>query len=59
MVLNLFIAVVVSAMESEVVADLRAEEAEAHTEEQIANAQILAGVRALRAELDHMRSGTP
>ena len=55
MVLNLFIAVVVSAMEGQVMA----EAAEQHEEEQIANKQILAEIRELRAELAALRSGTP
>lgn len=53
MVLNLFIAVVVSAMESE----FRAEEAEHAAEEQIVNREILDEVRALRAELAELRDG--
>jgi voltage-gated sodium channel len=57
MVLNLFIAVVVSAMEREVVAEVRAEEAEHAAEEQIANREILAELRALRAELAALRGG--
>jgi voltage-gated sodium channel len=53
MVLNLFIAVVVSAMEGQVAAEV----AEQHEEEQIANAHILAEIRELRAELAALRAG--
>ncbi|WP_308259489.1 ion transporter [Pseudonocardia sp. H11422] len=56
MVLNLFIAVVVSAMEQEVLAEVRAEEAEHAAEEQIANREILAEIRELRAELAALRT---
>jgi voltage-gated sodium channel len=55
-VLNLFIAVVVSAMEREVVAEVRAEEAEHAAEEQIANREILAEIRELRAEIAQLRT---
>ena len=55
-VLNLFIAVVVSAMEGQVAAEVRAEEAEHAEEEQIANRQILMEIRALRAELADARA---
>jgi voltage-gated sodium channel len=55
MVLNLFIAVVVSAMESQVMAEARAEEAEHAADEQIANRMILDEVRELRAELAELR----
>jgi voltage-gated sodium channel len=55
MVLNLFIAVVVSAMEGQVMAEVRAEEAEHAADEQIANRMILEEIKALRAELDAMR----
>ncbi len=58
-VLNLFIAVVVSAMESEVMAEVMAEEAEHAAEEQVANKQILAELRALRAELVAARATDP
>lgn len=51
MVLNLFIAVVVSAMEGEVMA----EQAENAAEEQIANREILAELRELRAEVAALR----
>ncbi len=56
-VLNLFIAVVVSAMENEVVAEVRAEEAEHAAEEQVANKAILEEIRGLRAELAAVRAG--
>ena len=49
MVLNLFIAVVVSAMERQVVAEARAEEVEHAADEQIANQMILEEIKALRA----------
>lgn len=55
MVLNLFIAVVVSAMEGEISAEISAEMEEQHSEEQVANRQILAELRALRAELAALR----
>ncbi|MGQ0576820.1 MAG: ion transporter [Pseudonocardia sp.] len=55
MVLNLFIAVVVSAMEGQVAEEV----AEQHQEEQIANAQILAEIRELRTELAALRAGSP
>jgi voltage-gated sodium channel len=56
-VLNLFIAVVVSAMEGQVMAEARAEEAEHAAEEQVANRQILEEIRELRAELAQARAG--
>ncbi|WP_028937921.1 ion transporter [Pseudonocardia spinosispora] len=56
MVLNLFIAVVVSAMEGQVMAETRAEEAAHAAEEQVANRQILAEVQALRAELADLKA---
>jgi voltage-gated sodium channel len=56
MVLNLFIAVVVSAMEGQVMAEARAEEAEHAAEEQAANRAILDEVRALRVELAELRA---
>ncbi|HEY9416800.1 MAG TPA: ion transporter, partial [Pseudonocardia sp.] len=59
MVLNLFIAVVVSAMEGQVVAEAMAEEAEHAAEEQIANREILAELRALRADLAELRGIRP
>nr|WP_037056335.1 ion transporter [Pseudonocardia asaccharolytica] len=59
MVLNLFIAVVVSAMESQIMAEARAEEAEHAAEEQIANREILAELRELRAELAALRGNVP
>lgn len=55
MVLNLFIAVVVSAMEGQVMADARAEEAAHAADEQIANREILAELRELRAEVAALR----
>ncbi len=59
MVLNLFIAVVVSAMEGqvaeEVAAEVREAEAESAAEERAANAEILAELRALRAEVADLR----
>ncbi|WP_312859585.1 ion transporter [Pseudonocardia xinjiangensis] len=54
-VLNLFIAVVVSAMESQVMAEARAEEAEHAADEQTANWMILEEIKVLRAELAEMR----
>jgi voltage-gated sodium channel len=59
MVLNLFIAVVVSAMEGQVMAEAMAEEAEHAAEEQVANREILAELRALRADLAELRGITP
>ena len=59
MVLNLFIAVVVSAMEGQVVAEAMAEEAEHAAEEQVANREILAELRALRADLADLRGTAP
>ncbi|MFC5995406.1 ion transporter [Pseudonocardia hispaniensis] len=59
MVLNLFIAVVVSAMENEVMAEARAKEAEYAAEEQIANREILAELRELRAEVAALRDSVP
>jgi voltage-gated sodium channel len=59
MVLNLFIAVVVSAMEGQVMAEAMAEEAEHAAEEQIANREILAELRALRADLAELRRAAP
>jgi voltage-gated sodium channel len=56
MVLNLFIAVVVSAMESQVVAEARAQEEEHAAEEQMANRMILEELKQLRAELAALRS---
>jgi voltage-gated sodium channel len=56
MVLNLFIAVVVSAMEGQVMAEVRAEEAEHAADEQTANRMILDEIRQLRAELAEMRA---
>ena len=55
MVLNLFIAVVVSAMENQIVAEVRAEEAEHAADEQIAHQLILEEIKELRAELAAMR----
>jgi voltage-gated sodium channel len=55
MVLNLFIAVVVSAMEGQVVAEVRAQEEEHAAEEQIANRMILEELKELRAELAALR----
>jgi len=55
MVLNLFIAVVVSAMEGQVLE----EAAELHEEEQIANREILVEIRELRAEIAAMQAGAP
>jgi voltage-gated sodium channel len=55
MVLNLFIAVVVSAMESQVMAEARAEEAEHAADERYANRMILEEMKVLRAELAAMR----
>lgn len=56
MVLNLFIAVVVNAMEREVVDEARAEEAQHAAEEQLANREILVELRELRAEVAAWRS---
>ncbi|MCW2633321.1 MAG: ion transporter [Pseudonocardia sp.] len=50
-VLNLFIAVVVSAMDHEVVAEVRAEDAEHAAEEQAALQTVLMELRQLRAEV--------
>ncbi|WP_370645334.1 ion transporter [Pseudonocardia sp. DSM 110487] len=55
MVLNLFIAVVVSAMEGQVMAEMRAEEEEHAAEEQVVNRMILEEIRELRAELAQLR----
>jgi voltage-gated sodium channel len=55
MVLNLFIAVVVSAMEGQVIAEARAQEEEHAAEEQIANRMILEEIKQLRAELAALR----
>ena len=55
MVLNLFIAVVVSAMENQVVAEVRAEEAEHAADEQLAHQMILQEIKELRAELAAIR----
>jgi voltage-gated sodium channel len=55
MVLNLFIAVVVSAMEGQVMAEVRAQEEEHAAEEQIANRMILEEIKELRAELAALR----
>ncbi|WP_216210155.1 ion transporter [Amycolatopsis aidingensis] len=55
-VLNLFIAVVVSAMEDQLRDDLRAEEAEYAAEQAQASAQILAELRELRAEVAALRA---
>ena len=52
MVLNLFIAVVVNAMQSQVSADLK-DEGEAHTK------AILDEVRSLRREIDALRGSLP
>jgi voltage-gated sodium channel len=54
-VLNLFIAVVVSAMEGQVAAEARAKEAEHAVDEQIVNRMILEEIKELRAELAAMR----
>lgn len=54
-VLNLFIAVVVSAMEGEIGAERRAEEAANAADEQIANREILAELRELRSEVAALR----
>jgi voltage-gated sodium channel len=55
MVLNLFIAVVVSAMEGQVMAEARAQEAEQAVDEQIANRMILEEIKGLRAEVAALR----
>jgi voltage-gated sodium channel len=55
MVLNLFIAVVVSAMEGQVMEEVRAQEEEHAAEEQIANRMILEEIKELRAELAALR----
>lgn len=54
-VLNLFIAVVVSAMEDQLRDDLREEEAKQTEQQAVANAEILAELRALRAEVAALR----
>jgi voltage-gated sodium channel len=55
MVLNLFIAVVVSAMEGQVKAEARAQEDERAADEQMVNRMILEELKELRAELVVMR----
>lgn len=55
-VLNLFIAVVVRAMEEQVAGDVKADVAEHQREDAVAAATILDEVRALRAELAELRS---
>lgn len=54
-VLNLFIAVVVSGMESELREDLREEEAKQREQQSVVNAEILDELRALRAEVALLR----
>lgn len=54
-VLNLFIAVVVSAMEDELREDLRKEETQHAAEQAAASEAILAELRALRAEVSELR----
>jgi voltage-gated sodium channel len=56
-VLNLFIAVVVSGMESELREDLREEEAKQQEQQAAVNAEILEELRALRAEITLLRQG--
>ena len=56
MVLNLFIAVVVSAMEGQVAEEVREAEAEQAAEELLTDRQILAELRELRAELATLRA---
>ncbi len=58
-VLNLFIAVIVSAMEGEVVAEVRAEETKHAAAEKIALDEIMVELRALRAELAAARGSPP
>ncbi|QWF81591.1 hypothetical protein HUW46_05024 [Amycolatopsis sp. CA-230715] len=58
-VLNLFIAVVVSGMESELREDIREEEAKQAEEQAAANREILDELRALRAEVAELRAGAP
>ncbi|MGH3909354.1 MAG: ion transporter [Pseudonocardiaceae bacterium] len=55
-VLNLFIAVVVSAMEQQVASEVKADVAEHQREDAVAAATILEEVRALRAELAEFRA---
>ncbi len=55
-VLNLFIAVVVRAMEEQVAAEVKADAAEHQREDAAATATILAEVRALRSEIAELRA---
>jgi voltage-gated sodium channel len=54
-VLNLFIAVVVRAMEEQVATEVKADVAAHHREDTASSTIILAEVRALRAEIDELR----
>jgi voltage-gated sodium channel len=58
-VLNLFIAVVVRAMEEQVAADVKADVAEYQQQDALAAASILAELRALRSELAELRRDRP
>ncbi|MDQ3762320.1 MAG: ion transporter [Actinomycetota bacterium] len=55
-VLNLFIAVVVRAMEEQVASDVKADVAEHHREDAVAAAAILDELRALRTEVAELRA---
>ncbi len=55
-VLNLFIAVVVRAMEEQVAAEVKADVAEHQREDAVGTAAILAEVRALRSEIAELRA---
>lgn len=55
-VLNLFIAVVVNAMEQQMVTEVKADVAEHQREDAVAAATILVEVRALRAEIAELRA---
>ncbi|MFF5989846.1 ion transporter [Prauserella flavalba] len=58
-VLNLFIAVVVSAMEDQLRDEIREEEDRHAAEQAAVSAEILAELRALRAEVAHLRERQP
>jgi voltage-gated sodium channel len=58
-VLNLFIAVVVRAMEEQVAADVKADVAEYQQQDALAAASILAELRALRSEVAELRRDRP
>jgi len=58
-ILNLFIAVVVRAMEEQIASEVKADVAEHQREDAVAAATILEEVRALRAEIAELRAGSP